>query len=376
VGSRKRRPAQEGDAAAASRGGGSMRGTIWYLQWLRALGALAIVLLHAVRTLELRPVLLAAAPGLIWAEDLALIALTRWAVPVFLMMSGALMLDPARPMPARKLGRHVWRIAFVLLTFGLAFCLMEAVFDARTLDGQVLATAVLNLLTGHSWDHLWYLYATLGLYLATPALRWLVRRLPWEGLALVCLVGWVLCCGPRTLVLAGRAGPGTVVLADALGWAFPAPYYLAGYVLHHDGGRLARSAVRRGLVYALGLASLVAMTWLAAARGMVWLGLPECLAIMPYGAAFFLAARRLLDARQVGARWILTLADYSMGIYVIHPLFAHVLVLLPGMDQAFAAAGSPLALLALQVAMVLAGVFGSILVTRSVRRIPVFRGKI
>ena len=163
--------------AEASADDAATAGTIWYLQWLRALGAVAIVLLHAVRSVELVDELEATVPALVRAETLGVAILSRWAVPVFLMMSGALMLDPAREMPPRKLARHIWRIVFVLATFGFAFCVMEVAYDAKTVDARVLVVAFANLLRGHSWDHLWYLYATLGLYALTPFLRWVALSL-------------------------------------------------------------------------------------------------------------------------------------------------------------------------------------------------------
>ena len=49
--------------AEASADDATTAGTIWYLQWLRALGAVAIVLLHAVRSVELVDELEATVPA-------------------------------------------------------------------------------------------------------------------------------------------------------------------------------------------------------------------------------------------------------------------------------------------------------------------------
>ena len=102
------------------------------------MGALAVVALHAMRATELAPGLAAAHPSLFWVEGIAQIPLARWAVPVFFMMSGALILDPGREMPLRKVGRYIWRMAFILLTVGFAFCLMETVAKNAAHGGDVL----------------------------------------------------------------------------------------------------------------------------------------------------------------------------------------------------------------------------------------------
>ena len=107
----------------------SSQGKIGYFEWARALGAQAIVALHVQVACALSQSLSDAHAMSLFVEAEILVPLTRWAVPVFFMISGALLLDPERQMGWRKVGRHVWRLALVLLTFGLAFCLMEQAFD-------------------------------------------------------------------------------------------------------------------------------------------------------------------------------------------------------------------------------------------------------
>ena len=357
--------------AEASADDAATAGTIWYLQWLRALGAVAIVLLHAVRSVELVDELEAMVPALVRAETLGVVILSRWAVPAFLMMSGALMLDPAREMPLRKLARHIWRIVFVLATFGFAFCVMEVAYDAKTVDARVLVVAFANLLRGHSWDHLWYLYATLGLYVLTPFLRWAVRRLSWRSLCAACVALWLLCCGTPTLVVLGCEEGPVQVVATGCGWAFPLPYYLAGYLLHHGGGRILRRWPAWVAVGALAASLGVLAMWVDIGE----LVLPEYALVLPFGAGVFVLARRFLDSRQVGAPWICVLADYSLGIYVIHPLFAHLLIDLGPVAGVAACFGS-MGILLLQLAIVTLGIFGSMGIVRCVRRVPGFAKKI
>ncbi len=120
------------------------------------MGALAVVALHAMRATELAPGLAAAHPLLFWVEGIAQIPLARWAVPVFFMISGALILDPGREMPLRKVGRYIWRMAFILLTVGFAFCLMETVAKnpdptgAYALTPPMVGTSFLHLLQGNT----------------------------------------------------------------------------------------------------------------------------------------------------------------------------------------------------------------------------------
>ena len=161
------------------------------------------------------------------------------------------------------------------------------------------------------------------------------------------------------------------VVATGCGWAFPLPYYLAGYLLHHGGGRILRRWPAWVAVGALAASLGVLAMWVDIGE----LVLPEYALVLPFGAGVFVLARRFLDSRQVGAPWICVLADYSLGIYVIHPLFAHLLIDLGPVAGVAACFGS-MGILLLQLAIVTLGIFGSMGIVRCVRKVPGFAKKI
>lgn len=341
------------------------RKTVWFYQWLRALGALAVVALHVVRECELSEPLAAAAGGLISAESLLAVPLARWAVPVFFMVSGALMLDPRRDVDAAKVARHLWRIAFVLLTLGYAFALMELAYAGSLPLPELLAAALSRVLLAQSWDHLWYLYATLGLYALTLPLRALLARLERRGKLLLLLALWGCLCVLPALAPEGH-------LSAWASWGFPLPYYLAGNVLSElpaDDVRTYRAVLALG---ALALAAMLALSW----QDVVDAALPERGLALPFGAAAFaLASRRLDLPAQGGLSWVGWLAGYSFGIYLLHPLFAHLLVRVGPLAGVAAGAGAA-GVLALQLLVFALGVLGSVALVRLLRQLPGFAGKV
>lgn len=147
------------------------RGKIWYLEWLRAFACLAVVLIHSFTTLLDNATVaeVGVSRALAWTE--VLVVFCRWAVPVFLMVTGALLLDPSREVGWGKVRRYVLRVVAVLLTFGVAYALMEIVFDSRSFEPSMIPAAVLNVLQGRGWAHFWYLYDLLGVYLLLPLLH-------------------------------------------------------------------------------------------------------------------------------------------------------------------------------------------------------------
>ncbi len=276
----------------------------------------------------------------------------RWAVPAFLMVSGALLLDPARNVGWDRIGRYVRRMLFVLGTFGLAFCLIESVYDHGGFSLDVVGEALLNLLTGHSWDHLWYVYALLALYLLTPALRAVVQRV-----------------SPRALGWGLLAAYALVLVLPTLLWIWDVfvstPFNVVPAVFYYVLGWFVVSQLRLDQrVLVAGIVSLVAVV-VAAVVGYDVLALPEYCLVAPYAVLVLLLFKEHATTPIERYPWAEMLASCSFGIYVIHPLFLHAITHL--IDPLSAPAGL-YELGAFAVALA-----ASIVFVRALRMIPVFR---
>ena len=115
--------------------------------------------------------------------------LVTWCVPIFLLISGYLFLNPERtltyPVMIKKYCR---RIALAILLFGVPYAASELVVAERTFRIRMIPEALKMTLTGHTWSHMWYLYLILFLYLITPLLKKVLRVLPVWGVAAVMAV--------------------------------------------------------------------------------------------------------------------------------------------------------------------------------------------
>lgn len=144
---------------------------IYSFDVMRIVAVLAVVLIHASDSF-LRPEQNGTA-GFLWANLFHSIA--RPAVPIFLMISGALMLDEEKNTTLKKMIRSTANIFFLLVVWSVLY----AIFDhgaSYFLKNQPFSfnSLIRAIVQGHF--HLWYLFVLIGLYLITPVLRLFIKR--------------------------------------------------------------------------------------------------------------------------------------------------------------------------------------------------------
>lgn len=143
---------------------------ISYLEKLRCLAAFAVLFLHVVCT----PFVMCS--GSYSNTEAFLVRFSRnlmnWGVPVFVMITGSLLVCPEKELSIRKIFfKYIRRFVLAIVFFGTIFSLMELVFSEKCFNLSVLVRAVLNTARGNSWDHMWYLYMAAGLYALLPLFR-------------------------------------------------------------------------------------------------------------------------------------------------------------------------------------------------------------
>lgn len=274
----------------------------------RAIAIVAVVAIHSLGTIVEENY---AAMGPDWWVANGFDAAARWSVPVFIMISGALALDPARGnKPRRFLSKRVWRIGIPLVFWTAVYVLFRRFYLLPTDDGWKPGIAIL---TGSPFVQLYFLYVLAGLTLLTPFFRLLSvhgsRRLQW-GTGLIFLGIGMLDQWASIVFDVGEANIATRFLPMA-------GFYILGWVL--------RDVVlsHRGVVLSwLAFAGSIAMT-------IVWAGLGpgEKPWIFPYeylspGVVIASLAAYLLLHHHMnsGFRILHWFYPYSFGVFLLHPL--------------------------------------------------------
>lgn len=137
---------------------------ILYLSYLRAVACIAIIILH---TVDVAVILYQnSISNGEKVSSLSVVYCMMWAVPCFVMVTGALLLDKNRTITIKDTFRkYILRIIIALVAFSLIFALFDTLMNKDGGGIAFLGKAVLNVLTGSGWAHMWYLYLLIGLYL-------------------------------------------------------------------------------------------------------------------------------------------------------------------------------------------------------------------
>ncbi len=256
-----------------------------------------------------------------WWLGCWLFYLAHLSIPVFVMISGALLLDDSRRESAAQFyRRRMIRVGIPLVVWTCVYLVVRVVMDHEELS---VGRAVTLILTGDPYYHLWFLYMIAGLYLITPPLRTFVRCSSPAERILVIVIG---------LILANAYFQTDVLLWNNQRSIFTMfiPYisfYLCGYELRLIDPR------KVSLKY-LVLAVLISAGYLAAFSGVFmetaggvgtrylfdFFSPPVIfISIGIFWAAYLrdLTAKPLEGRRRTALEWI---SSTTMGVYVLHPL--------------------------------------------------------
>ena len=160
-----------------------------YVELMRAIAILMVVAIHVAATYFYNSEVAAEATKN-WTASAWVMGFLRSAVPLFFMISGALLLQPSK---ASETIRHFFRkrITRVFTPFAIwsaAFIGWRIVFLNETLS---LSDAVAAFFQGKVYVHFWFMYVLLALYFVTPCFRQFTRNASQTQLAYA-LVIWFL----------------------------------------------------------------------------------------------------------------------------------------------------------------------------------------
>lgn len=302
---------------------------IWAFDILRIASAFAVVLLHV--SAEYFDESFYSSE---WAFRNFFGQMTRWCVPVFIMISGALFLRRDDITIGKLYKKYIWRIFVVYLVW-------SAVYASLRLGSNTNLFGFLGVVISGPL-HLWFLKMLIGLYMCLP-LFWIIAKDKKVETYFIFLSFFVAVAVPLFMFVIEKTSDNyfqiftevgeRVKFSMAMGYSyfFVLGHYLVVYPL--------KSRYRKA-VYILGI--------LSALLSLLFTYVPALQGAHPEGyyysyktpfvyfitvALFVFVQRHCMNVRQNLRRIVLFLSKMSLGVYVVHILVMHVFSSFLGVDS-------------------------------------------
>jgi surface polysaccharide O-acyltransferase-like enzyme len=295
-----------------------------WIDFARVFSVFAVVLLHtAAASLTIETI----GSGGWWAGNLY-DSLTRWCVPVFVMISGALLLREDSTENIQVFYRkRLKKVLIPLVAWTFIYLLIDSIIQVTIQNRsitQVAKSNIISIASGRPYYHLWYLYMLVPLYLSTPFINMVIKSCKRNIL-------WVLTF-VITLMAALQFLSNTLVGARPLtlpiNWFISyIPYFLAGYMISRS--RFKPALLVSALVFSVSVAVTAFGTYFLFNRTKDF-GESQyfynyfSVTVFPMSLSVFYIFKAAQGLRPPSI-FLEKLAMLTFGVYLIHPIFINVL---------------------------------------------------
>lgn len=283
------------------------------ISYLRIIATISVIWLHTCSTL---------------AENTDLFYLTQeqivfftaayqmmyWAVPVFFMITGILLLDPEKRITAKQyFAKYCMRILLALIIFGIPFAMLKITMErGDNFNFSYILLAVKAVLGNNGLSHFWYLYILAGVYLVLPVLRSFVKNAKETEVKLIFAALFVM---DFVFPLVSRL---TVLdIAFDFPLKYPLFYVLAGYYIYKKGEKLKK---HKGIFISITAICIISIWVLNYMNFMpqIWTAYDSPL-ITAMAISIFVLALFSAERNTPGKLW--SIDRLCFGAYIVHPIF-------------------------------------------------------
>lgn len=301
---------------------GTTKQHIYGFSYIRSLACIAIIILHTVYSAVL-----------LFGSDIdaqtnitsmAVVDSMMWAVPCFIMVTGALLLETERKITYKKLfGKYILRIFAALVIFGMVFRVFDIIMDKEPVNVAAFLKGLYEIFTGTSWSHIWYLYLLIGLYLLLPFYKKVVDNSSAKEIKYLLAV-YIIFLSILPMLEIWGINCGFYIHVSTI-----YPFYLfGGYAIYkhiYCPGKAASS-----VMFIIGTLLIIGCTvvrWIYDIPSMEILWGYASLFVIMQAVGFFAL---LKDVKHTGFRavkWLLLkLDECSFGVYLIHMIFVRLIL--------------------------------------------------
>ena len=226
---------------------------IVYLDIIRIIAIFTVMIIHVTTSLyETVPI-----NGYEWQVFNVYESISRFCVPIFIMISGVFFLDPIKDIKLERLFKHnILRIVTAFLFWSFIYACYNAAESIlvrhSTVNSSLLSAFANDFLYGHY--HMWFLFVIVGLYVIVPLLRKITEDKKVTEYFL--LLSFTFCYLKYFLKAVPHLGNVLVTLYEKIDVSFVMGYsgfFVLGYYLH----TYELTKKEKNILYALGAGSVL-----------------------------------------------------------------------------------------------------------------------
>lgn len=297
------------------------RESIW-LDYVRVIATFCVVLLHSAAPLLNK---FDSLPAQNWWAGNFYDSLTRVCVPLFFMVSGALLLGKSES-AGDFFKKRAAKVLLPLFAWSLIYLFWRVFYES---SAEFSFYSFYSMAVSPIYYHLWFLYAVIGLYLFIPILRLIMLNAP-ECYLKYYVALWFLAASLVPLVEWGTGLKSQVDLRSVSGMS---GYLMVGFLVARQ--RTSNGMILSALILfvACTCVTLVATYLLTVRNGGVFDGyfygyLTPNVIIASVSVALIIkysVGRFELLHRAVVVEWVKSLSSTSFGVYLIHAIYLYLL---------------------------------------------------
>lgn len=154
-----------------------MKEKLVYINGLRAIATFAVVLLHVSANYWYGNI-----GSVGWVISTSYLSAVRCAVPIFVMISGALFLRKEYTLNIKRLYTHnIFRLLVFLVFWHVVYQIYHIFVGGQGLNTESFVNVVKTLLRGETQVHLWFVYMIIGIYIICPVFKVFIENAKKNG---------------------------------------------------------------------------------------------------------------------------------------------------------------------------------------------------
>jgi surface polysaccharide O-acyltransferase-like enzyme len=245
-------------------------------------------------------------------------SMVRWCVPVFVMISGALLLSETKTESISIFyQKRILRLLTPTLFWSLFFTIWTYLQGLIQKNPPSILFLVQNLLLGKPYYHIWFLYMIAGLYLVTPFLRIFVRQaMTNEIISLAIALFWIAAINA---LYRGLVANDNILFTN---WFLMyLPYFIVGHLITKIKLNISTKFIVfffTGCVISTALGCFFLSIFVDLSKGLYFYDYLS-ITVIPMSLSVMLLFQKMNNPI-INSHLTKEIANLSLGIYLVHPI--------------------------------------------------------